>query len=258
MARNNITLPAHATIGSEYKLMQRYGTRINCAPVTCPDCQKQRWLTISELHRAMKRGTFSGRCRPCRLASAPLPPHPSVGRSYRKENNYKRGWMATVADVTCPTCGKVRTFPLSTMRQQMQLPHFNGQCIKCGQLKSRQATRNTLRLKFEGKKRIVANGYVAISGSAIPDADLALFEAMRGKGSFIFEHRLVLARKLGRPLKSNECVDHKDGNKQNNKLRNLRLYRKGTGDPGSIGGHGTYYHEWQMALAKISALESAI
>ncbi len=256
MARNNITLPAHTAIGSNYKLMARYGTQINCAPVTCPDCRKERWLTISELHRAVKRGTFSGRCRPCRQASTPLPLHPAVSQRYRKETKY--GWMTTVADVTCPTCSKVRTFPLYTMRQQMQLPHFNGQCIQCGQLNTRAAVRRTLRRKFKGKTRIVSTGYVAISSSAIPLADLELFEAMRGKASYVFEHRLVLARKLGRPLKSNECVDHKDGNKQNNKLRNLRLYRKGTGDPGSIGGHGTYYHEWQMALAKISALESAL
>lgn len=37
------------------------------------------------------------------------------------------------------------------------------------------------------------------------------------------EHRLVMERKLGRPLKSNEIVHHKDRNVRNNNLSNLVL-----------------------------------
>jgi hypothetical protein len=39
-----------------------------------------------------------------------------------------------------------------------------------------------------------------------------------------FEHRLVMAKKLGRPLKPGEIVHHIDEDRQNNSPRNLELY----------------------------------
>lgn len=185
-----------------------------------------------------------------------LPTHPAVSQHYKKKTKY--GWTTITADVTCPTCGRVRSFPLYTLRQQMQKPHFNGQCIKCGQAASRASTKNTLRKKFAGRSRVATNGYVAIAASAIEDRDLDLFNAMRRKASFIFEHRLAMARFLGRPLHSWECLDHMDGNKQNNDPSNLRIYVKGNNDPGSTCGHGTYYHEWQLALKRIRELEERL
>jgi len=57
--------------------------------------------------------------------------------------------------------------------------------------------------------------------------------ALRGKpnhsGRTVLEHRLVLARKLGRPLLDHETVHHKDGNKLNNHPDNLEL---------RVGNHG--------------------
>jgi len=35
------------------------------------------------------------------------------------------------------------------------------------------------------------------------------------------EHRLVMSKTIGRPLKTNELVDHMDGNKINNHPSNL-------------------------------------
>lgn len=81
---------------------------------------------------------------------------------------------------------------------------------------------------------------------------------MRGKAGFVFEHRWVMAKRLGRPLASTECVDHMDGNKTNNHVSNLRLYVRGKHQPGSCPGHGTYYHEWQMAERRIRVLEAEL
>lgn len=40
------------------------------------------------------------------------------------------------------------------------------------------------------------------------------------------EHREIMERQLGRPLKAHETVHHKDGNRQNNALDNLELWSK--------------------------------
>lgn len=62
------------------------------------------------------------------------------------------------------------------------------------------------------------NGY--IKTWLAPDDPLAV---MRDRGGYIAEHRLVMARSLGRPLTAHETVHHKDGDRAHNALENLQL-----------------------------------
>jgi HNH endonuclease len=106
-----------------------------------------------------------------------------------------------------------------------------------------------------GRKIDPNKGYVRLNKTAIAADEMWLYDAMRGATTFVSEHRMVMARHLGRPLTSKELVDHMDGDKINNDPSNLRLYRRGRNDPGDTNGYGTYYHEWQMAEARVRELE---
>ena len=46
-------------------------------------------------------------------------------------------------------------------------------------------------------------------------------------GEHLYYHRYVASQKLGRELKQGECVHHIDGNKLNNNIENLLVFRSG-------------------------------
>ena len=51
------------------------------------------------------------------------------------------------------------------------------------------------------------------------------YRSMANKQGYVPEHRLVVARHIGRCLRCNEFVKHKDGDTQNNSRTNLELRR---------------------------------
>lgn len=54
-----------------------------------------------------------------------------------------------------------------------------------------------------------------------------------GDGTHILEHRLVMQRRLGRPLRSNEFPHHMNGDRLDNRDENLELWVVGRGQPPS-------------------------
>lgn len=78
--------------------------------------------------------------------------------------------------------------------------------------KHRQAGKNNP--NWKGGRTIASNGYVLILRPEHPDADV------RG---YIYEHRLVAEKKLGRRLRKGEQVHHVNKNKTDNRPKNIEV-----------------------------------
>lgn len=194
------------------------------------------------------------------MPRGPIPKHACIDGG-RIEVRTMYGHTGPCAPVTCPICKEERWYAVRTLRQLLaEHRNFLGVCRRCYRqhpearhFRSRAGIRHR---KNPGRRLVNAIGYVTLSRNAISDEDMPKFNVMRGKGGFVFEHRWVMAKHLGRVLTSNELVDHMNGNKADNQLDNLRMYVRGKQQPGSAPGHGTYYHEWQMAERRVRELES--
>ncbi len=72
---------------------------------------------------------------------------------------------------------------------------------------------------WNGGRFKIATGYILVYvGANSP------YKAMCQKSTYILEHRLIMAKHLGRLLDSWEIVHHRNGIKDDNRLANLELF----------------------------------
>ena len=66
---------------------------------------------------------------------------------------------------------------------------------------------------WQGGRVVSYHGYILINKPKHPNANMG----------YVPEHRLVIEKKIGRYLTKLDIVHHKNGNRQDNRLRNLKL-----------------------------------
>jgi len=136
---------------------------------------------------------------------------PEIGEiKYGKElgrlDNNKFTWHA------CPVCGKERWVRFAKSK-------LNPMCKKCTAKVHGQQMQWDKCPSWKGGRRKNSKGYIDIMLK--PD-DFFYPMAVKGSG-YVREHRLVMAKHLGRCLQSWEIVHHKNGVRDDNRFENLEL-----------------------------------
>lgn len=120
---------------------------------------------------------------------------------------------------SCVDCGKERWVWLRSGKPQSE------RCFTCGRIKGgivySSLYRGEKTSRWKNGRTITREGYVVVTLSL--DDPMAVM-APKGRNLRVREHRLIMARHLGRPLKPSEVVHHKNRNKMDNRIENLELF----------------------------------
>lgn len=138
-------------------------------------------------------------------------------------DNIKAGTTESVIDVKgrkrglkvwtiCPICEQGRWLRIDATRNK----DFSGMCRKCHNKFTSPWGEDHPRWKGGTKDKY---GYKQIK---LYPGD-PYYEMSKHKSDYVLEHRVVMARHIGRSLKSTEIVHHVNGIKDDNRIENLEL-----------------------------------
>lgn len=163
------------------------------------------------------------------------------------------GTKETRVLVTC-TCGN--QMPIAPVK--INKSTYRGMCHKCILANRLHARSGSKASNWSGGRQITAQGYVWLHESLLSENERELFRPMflrmRHIAKYVAEHRLVIARQLGRPLLSDEIVHHKNGIKTDNRIENLEVVTPTQHRQIDL----KYYTLWQRAAERIKELETEL
>ncbi len=132
---------------------------------------------------------------------------PTLGE-IRKAREIGRNYFMRFMWVGCADCGKERW--VAIIKGELA-------SLRCGGC-ARSGSRGVY---WKGGRLNTVGGYIAVW---VPDNDP--FVSMRFSQKYVFEHRLIMARHLGRCLNKEEWVHHINGIRTDNRLENLMIVSK--------------------------------
>ena len=126
-----------------------------------------------------------------------------LGNEVGYKNTHKYQWRI------CPFCEYERW---------VQMKWVGSRCRPCANKQESWKQKREKSACWKGGRTIDGNGYMNIL-LELKD----FFSSMADKKGYVLEHRLVMAKHLGRCLHSWEIVHHKNGIRNDNRLENLQL-----------------------------------
>lgn len=150
-----------------------------------------------------------------------------------KSGKHQAIWAA------CADCGKERWVLLRKGKPQSE------RCHPCGAKiagKKKAKTSGPAHWHWRGGRHTNKNGYISVW--VAPDSP---FAAMRDRDGQVGEHRLVMAKQLGRCLESWELVHHRNHDKHDNSPENLEIVTKSANSSRS--------YDMESLIARVKELE---
>jgi len=148
-------------------------------------------------------------CQQCQKKFKVLPARVNIAKycSRKCASNARK----TKIKVNCKSCGiSFKTYPSFIKRG------FGKYCSKRCMIKARTGDKSS---NWKGGRLKDSKGYILIYAPQHP---------FPTQGKYVYEHRLVMEKKLGRYLTSDEMVHHKNEIKNDNKEKNLKVLLRGS------------------------------
>lgn len=124
-----------------------------------------------------------------------------------------KGYIRYKTKITCPKCKKTRWVLRTNI---LKATHFTSLCQSCN---GRSGSENGMWKGGIIKANASKENYYLLQHV---DKN-SPFRCMSDSRGYILEHRYIIAKKLGRPLKKQEVVHHINGIKNDNREENLEL-----------------------------------
>ena len=195
-----------------------HAPNIYCA---CSKCGVLRWVRCVDQYRL---------CPSCgreQLALDMIASHGIETKRASELGKYKSGKDIIYYNLTCPKCGK---------KHWTRYISEHSHCVHC-----RNMPTGVKHHAWKGGRNLASNGYIEI----LLQPDDPLF-AMAGERHYAWEHRIVVAKRLGRCLKDWELVHHLNGVKTDNRDENLEL----------VTPHE--HRAWENLVSRVQELEAQI